>query len=86
MSSVERRLYGVASSTLGTMRLVGQMTSMGTTMIVFAVTIGRVEIGPAVYGELLGGTQTVFAVSAVLCAVGVWACLKGKKQASAAAD
>lgn len=78
MGSVDRRLYGIASSTLGTMRLVGQMTSMGTTMIVFALTIGKVEIGPTVYGELLGGTQTVFWVSAALCAVGAWVCLKGR--------
>jgi EmrB/QacA subfamily drug resistance transporter len=79
MSSVDRRLYGVASSTLGTMRLVGQMTSMGITMIILAVLIGRVEITSAVYHELLGGAKIVFTVSAMLCVLGVWASLQKKK-------
>lgn len=79
MSSVERRLYGVASSTLGTMRLVGQMTSMGVTMVILTLLIGRVEITPAVYHELLGGTKIVFTVSATLCLLGVWASLQKKK-------
>ena len=79
MSSVDRRLYGVASSTLGTMRLIGQMTSMGITMIILAVLIGRVEITPAVYHELLGGAKIVFTVSATLCVLGVWASLQKKK-------
>jgi MFS family permease len=37
MSSVEPRFYGVASGTLGTMRLIGQMLSMGVAMLIFAV-------------------------------------------------
>jgi MFS family permease len=71
MSSVDRRFLGIASSTLGTMRLVGQMVSMGITMIILALTIGRVEITPAVYHQLQGGIQTMFTVSAVLCVIGI---------------
>jgi MFS family permease len=78
MSSVDKRLYGVASSTLGTMRLIGQMTSMGLAMVILAILIGRVEITPAVYHELLSGTRLVFAVSAALCLLGVWASLQKK--------
>jgi len=42
MSSVENKFYGIASATLSTMRLVGQMFSMGITMLVFAVIIGTI--------------------------------------------
>ncbi len=48
MSAVERRYYGVASGMNGTMRLLGQMLSMGVAMMLFALLIGRVEITPEV--------------------------------------
>jgi len=40
MSSVEKRFYGVASATLGTMRLTGQMLSMGIATLIVAVYMG----------------------------------------------
>lgn len=49
MSSVDKRFYGVASGTLGTMRLTGQMLSLGVAMLVFAVYLGRVQITPEYY-------------------------------------
>jgi EmrB/QacA subfamily drug resistance transporter len=75
MSSVDKRLYGVASSTLGTMRLTGQMLSMGITMIIFAVLIGRVTIVPEVYGKLTGSINVAFTIFSALCLVGVYASL-----------
>jgi len=79
MSSVERRFYGVASATLGTMRLIGQMLSMGITMVIFETYIGRVEITPAVYPMLLTSIKTAFVVFSILCACGVFAPLvRGK--------
>jgi EmrB/QacA subfamily drug resistance transporter len=75
MSSVESRLYGIASSTLGTMRLIGQMLSMGIAMFVFAFLIGRVAITPAYYGQLLKSAKVIFSIFAALCAVGTWASL-----------
>jgi hypothetical protein len=75
MSSVDKRLYGVASSTLGTVRLTGQMLSMGITMIIFAVIIGRVEIVPEVYGQLTGSINVAFTVFSALCLLGVFASL-----------
>jgi len=44
MSSVDKRFYGVASGMNGTMRLLGQMLSMGIAMMIFAIFIGPVEI------------------------------------------
>ncbi len=49
MGSVERRYYGVASGVMGTMRLLGQMLSMGIVMLVFSLIIGKVEITPEHY-------------------------------------
>jgi EmrB/QacA subfamily drug resistance transporter len=79
MSSVEKRSYGVASATLGTMRLTGQMLSMGIVMILFAVYIGRVTITPQYYAQFLRSTSTAFTIFSVLCAAGVFASLaRGK--------
>ena len=38
MSSIDRRFYGVGSATLGTMRLTGQMLSMGIAMVIFSLS------------------------------------------------
>jgi len=80
MSSVDKRLYGVASSTLGTMRLTGQMLSMGITMIIFATVIGRVEIVPEVYGKLTGSINVAFTIFSALCLLGVFASLANNRR------
>jgi EmrB/QacA subfamily drug resistance transporter len=79
MSSVEKRLYGLASATLGTMRLTGQMLSMGIVMVVFATTMGNTQIKPELYPVFLQSMQTAFGVFSVLCVIGVFASLaRGK--------
>jgi MFS family permease len=75
MSSVERRFYGVASGTSGTMRLVGQMLSMGIALLLFSLYIGRVEITPQAYPAFLMSIKTAFAVFALLCMGGILASL-----------
>jgi MFS family permease len=75
MSSVERRFYGVASGMLGTTRLVGQMTSMGITALLFSVFIGHVQITPGVYPQFLHSMRASFLIFAFLCAGGVLASL-----------
>ncbi len=75
MSSVERRFYGVASGTLATMRLVGQMLSMGIATLIFAVYIGRIQITAASYPLFLRSARTAFFIFAVLCFGGVFASL-----------
>ena len=49
MSAVDKRYYGVSSGIIGTMRLLGQMLSMGIAMMIFAILIGHVEITPDLY-------------------------------------
>lgn len=85
MSSVERRRYGVASSTLATMRVVGQVLSMSVTTLIMTFYLGSAEIGPGNLGGLMKSVKLAFAVSAVLCVFGVAASLaRGRKQPAAA--
>jgi EmrB/QacA subfamily drug resistance transporter len=72
MSSVEKKHYGIASGTLGTMRLVGQMMSMGVAMMIIALFIGRIPITAAQHTQLLLSLQVAFALFAVLCVTGVF--------------
>jgi EmrB/QacA subfamily drug resistance transporter len=79
MSSVQKKYYGVASATLGTMRLTGQMFSMGITMIIFAVVLGDQPISEANNFLLLKSTRFMFAILAVICCGGILASLaRGK--------
>lgn len=79
MSSVEKKFYGVASATLGTMRLTGQMLSMGIAMLIFAVFIGRVEITPEYYQPFLKSVSIAFIIFSALCFAGIFASLaRGK--------
>jgi len=75
MSAVERRHYGVASATLGTMRLAGQMVSMALASLVFAHIVGRVPIAAAGPEEFLRSLRLAFLLFTVLCALGVFASL-----------
>ncbi len=79
MSSVEKRFYGVASGILGTMRLIGQMLSMGIVMLIFALYIGRVKITPEYYPAFLRSAKIAFFIFAFLCFGGIFASLaRGK--------
>lgn len=79
MSSVETKYYGIASATLGTMRLTGQMFSMGITMLVFAVILGNHPISPANHHLFLKSTKLIFSILSVLCLGGIFASLaRGK--------
>ncbi len=79
MSSVEKRYYGVAAATLGTMRLTGQMFSLGIAVLIFALTMGGVQITAEYYPLFLTSAKTTFITFAVLCVGGVFASLaRGK--------
>jgi MFS family permease len=79
MSSIDKRSYGVASATLATMRATGMMFSMGLVMLIFSLTIGRVQITPEYYALFLRGAVTAFRVFTLLCVGGIFASLaRGK--------
>jgi EmrB/QacA subfamily drug resistance transporter len=75
MSAVDRRFYGVAAGTVATMRTIGQMTSMGVTMLLIALLVGNVTITSANAGHFLFAARVVFGLSAALCVLGVMASL-----------
>jgi MFS family permease len=75
MSAVERKDQGIASATLGTMRLMGQTVSMGLAAAVLAAYVGRTPITPALHGPFIAAMRMAFAISAALCIVGLWASL-----------
>jgi EmrB/QacA subfamily drug resistance transporter len=72
MSSVDRKFYGVASGMVGTMRLTGQMFSMGVAVIILAVFVGQSVITPDTYAEFLAGMQLAFLIFGVLCVAGIF--------------
>jgi EmrB/QacA subfamily drug resistance transporter len=75
MSAVEKRFYGIAAGTLGTMRLTGQMLSMGIATLIFAIYLGRVQITPANYPLFMKSLKSAFTIFAVLCLAGTFASL-----------
>lgn len=81
MSSVNRRYLGVASATVGTMRLTGQMMSMGIATLVIHVFVGKAPVTPANHDLFMKSVTTVFILFSILCFLGVFASLaRGKKK------
>ncbi|RLI77398.1 MFS transporter [Archaeoglobales archaeon] len=79
MSSVERKFFGIASATVATMRLSGQILSMALVMLVFSIVMGRVEITPEYYSSFIKSAKLAFTIFAALCFVGIFASLgRGK--------
>lgn len=75
MSSVRREVYGLASSTLGTMRLVGQSVSMAIVTLMLSYFVGNVELEFVSTAALIQCTRVSFLVFTILCFVGVFASL-----------
>lgn len=67
MSGIDKRLYGVAGGVVATMRVLGQLASMGLVTMAFALTMGRVEIVPASYPALARALDLSFLIAAALC-------------------
>ena len=84
MSSVEKRYYGVASGTIGTMRLIGQMFSMGMAMMIFSILIGKVSITPGLFPLFLKSVKIALIINGTLCFIGIFLSLaRGKVQRQA---
>jgi hypothetical protein len=72
MGSVDQRYYGIASGSVGSMRLLGQMLSMGIATLIFALFIGRAQITPEYYPALIKSVRVALIVFAGLCGVGIY--------------
>ena len=79
MGSVDRSYLGVASATVGTMRLTGQMISMGIATLILQLFIGNQTISDANSAAFMNSMKTIFAVFVVLCVFGIFSSLaRGK--------
>jgi EmrB/QacA subfamily drug resistance transporter len=79
MSSVEKRHLGVASGVVGTMRMIGQMMSMGIAMMLIAIYVGKKPISPETYPGLIASMRTGFVIFSILSVVGIFASLARNK-------
>jgi len=79
MSSVEKKQYGIASATLASMRMIGQMFSMGIVIVIFSLFIGTAKISPANQDAFLVSARTAFILFSILCFVGIFASLSRGK-------
>lgn len=79
MGSVAPKYYGVASGAVGTMRMIGQMISMGIVLILFSLFIGKTEISPEVHEPFLHSMRIAFTLFALFCFAGIFASIaRGK--------
>ena len=75
MGSVEKKDLGLASATLATMRMIGQMLSMGLALVLLSLILGKAAVAPETSDFFLTAQRWGFGLSALLCALGVLASL-----------
>jgi len=80
MSSVDKKHFGVASGVVGTMRMAGQMVSMGIAMMLLALYLGREAIVPETFPGLLAAIRSGFVIFSALCIAGIFASLARNKK------
>jgi hypothetical protein len=76
MGSVERKYLGIASATVATMRLTGQMLSMAIATLIIHVFIGKAAISTANQAEFLQTIPITFGIFIGLSFFGIWASLR----------
>jgi EmrB/QacA subfamily drug resistance transporter len=79
MGSVEKRFYGIASGSVGTMRLLGQMLSMGIVTLIFALLIGPVLITGEYHPVFIKSFRTALMIFSILCIGGIFLSLSRGK-------
>ncbi len=72
MGSVRPSHYGLASGTVATMRLIGQMLSMAVATMYLAILIGGEQITPGNHDMFLLSTRLGFATFCALCLAGIY--------------
>lgn len=79
MGAVEKKYLGLASATVGTMRLTGQMMSMGIATLILQLFIDDQPISPLNAFSFIQSMRATFIVFSFLCVLGVFASLaRGK--------
>lgn len=75
MESVTQRHLGIASSILATMRMFGQTISMGITMLILSLMVGKIEFSKSVLPKLMFSIQLTFFVFGLICIACIFASL-----------
>jgi MFS family permease len=71
MNAVEPSSYGIASATIGTMRVMGQMLSMAIATLIIGQKVGRIQLAPGMAETFVEGFRTTVRVFAALCFIGI---------------
>jgi len=81
MGSVSKQYLGIASATLGTMRITGQMMSLGLATLMIHLFIGDAHITPAVHQPFIHSIRLLFLIFTGLSILGIFASMaRGKKE------
>jgi MFS family permease len=72
MSSVDKKYYGQASATMGTMRLTGQSLSMGIATMAIALFVGDKAVTPELHASFMKSFQGLFILFVLLCMAGTY--------------
>jgi len=75
MGSVNEQFYGVAASTVSTMRMIGMAMSMAVVTLVIALFVGDESLRQTDPGLFLNSFRVAFVVFGILCAAGIAASL-----------
>jgi len=87
MSSVDRKHYGLASATMGTMRLTGQSLSMGIAIMAISIMIGNIDLSLAPHPQFISSMRVTFIIFLVLCIFGTYASsVRGKNRMNSGKD
>lgn len=79
MSSVDNKIYGIASATLATMRSTGMMFSMAIAALTMHIFLGDAKINIQNVPYFITSTKVVFIIFTILCFIGVFFSLAKKK-------
>lgn len=72
MNAAEKKHYGVASSIIGTMRLLGQMFSMGISIIILSLFMKDAPVSPQTLPVFLHCSRLILTFFALLCTAGIF--------------
>lgn len=72
MNSVQKSEYGFASGVVGSMRIFGQMLSMGLAQLIFAVFIGPVHLNEDMFPLFIESLKMAFLMYGLICVAGIY--------------
>ncbi|HNX27983.1 MAG TPA: MFS transporter [Syntrophomonadaceae bacterium] len=79
IGSVSKEFYGVASSSLGTARIIGQALSMAIVTLLTGFFVGNITLADAPAQQLLLSFRTAFILFSILSLFGIWTSLVSTK-------